>query len=119
MDDDDENMALVTTNILMQDTHKRLKGESEDDGMISKKKIKKAKYQKNNFTLFIILFVFIGVIFAYFFLVMNIYSSLMQKLNVNLDEYNVTSLTETYFYFTDNAQRFNLALFFVHIHLHF
>lgn len=109
MEDDDENMALVT-NILMQDTHKRLKGDSDDDGgMISKKKIKKAKYQKNNFTLFIILFFFIGVIFAYFFLVMNIYSTLMQKLNVNLDEYNVTSLTETYFYFTDNAQRFYLV----------
>ena len=104
-DDDDEGLNLITSNVVMQDTHKRLKGDSDDDGIISKKKIKKAKYQKNNFSLFFVLFLFIGIIFAYFYLIMTIYASLMQNLNINLDEYNMTSLTETYFYFTDNAQR--------------
>ena len=114
MEENEEDMNLITSNLLMQNTHKRLKGESDDDGlMIIKKKIKKAKYQKNNFSLFGILFLFIGIVFAYFYLIMYIYSTLMEKLYVNLDEYNVTSLTETYFYFTDNAQRFKLIVIFL------
>lgn len=106
-DDDDDHHLLTTSNDVMKDTHKRLKGEGEDDGII-KKKIKKAKYQKNNFSLFAILLVFIGICLTYFMVVMNLYSGMMLKLTKNLDEYNVTSLTETYFYFTDNAQRYFL-----------
>ena len=107
--EENEDVNLITSNMLMQNNHHRLKGESDDDGMmINKKKIKKAKFQKNNFSLFAILFLFIGIVFAYFYLIMYIYSTLMEKLYVNLNEYNVTSITKSYFYFTDNAQRFKL-----------
>lgn len=111
MDEDDDDQNLLTTSLFMMDTHKRIKGESEDDGISGKKKVKKAKYQKSNMSLFVFLIVFIGIVFAYFFIAMNVYSTLMKQLNINLDEFNVTSLTETYFYFTDNAQRYFVLIY--------
>lgn len=101
--DEDDDLNENDKTLLMEDNHRKAK-EAEDD-FSHKKKRKKAKYQKNSWGLFFLFFLFFGIVFAYFFLTTNLYGMLMKKINVNLYEFNSTCLTETYFYFGDNAQR--------------
>lgn len=101
--DEDENLNENDKTLLMEDNHRKVK-EAEDE-FSHKKKRKKVKYQKNTWGLFLFFFLFFGIVFAYFFLTTNFYGILLKKININLYEFNSTCLTETYFYFGDNAQR--------------
>lgn len=108
-DDDDGGSNGEGKILLMEDLHKKRKdgvdGDERNTGRSVGRKRKKFKYQKNNWQFLVGLFFFFATMFVFFYVNMMVDATILDKLNLNLREYNATCMTETFFYFTDNAQR--------------
>ena len=110
LNDDDDGGSNEGKMLLMEDLHNKRKdgdGDERNTGRSSAgRKRKKFKYQKNNWQFLVGLFAFFATMFVFFYVNMMVDSTLLDRLNLNLREYNATCMTETFFYFTDNVQRF-------------